>query len=388
MTSMPSFLRIFIVVGEASGDNSAAEIIKRIKLKREHVLFTGCGGPNMRAQGLNTVMDMKHFSLLGIFNVFMAYRRLSKKIDLLVQEAKNFNPDIILTVDAPELSTRFIQRLPKNMGLRAHIGLPSVWFWRPKRVTLFQNLYDVLFAFHPFDIPFFENKNTQCHLVGYPIFDDERLWKADGMAFRKKYHFSPDQTLLCVLPGSRHSEVKNMSPLFVALVQKLRQKYDHFPVIIPIAPYMGEWIKKHFRSLKDVFFIENREEKYLAMQACNIALPTSGTVGLELAACKVPHIMAYKSSFLSRLIVLMLKKTPYTSVINYHAQRFVVPEHTLKGCHIDKMMEDMVLLFEGEAAKKQIEDFNEILKDFFPKCKEKYAERIATLLLAAEKERS
>ena len=67
-------MNVFIIAGEASGDNLGAAIMKGLtKRMPEGVVFTGIGGAAMREQGLESLFPMEQISLMGIVEILRKY---------------------------------------------------------------------------------------------------------------------------------------------------------------------------------------------------------------------------------------------------------------------------------------------------------------------------
>ncbi|MEQ1901916.1 MAG: lipid-A-disaccharide synthase, partial [Devosia sp.] len=55
---------LFITAGEPSGDLLAADLVRRLKAKRE-VRLRGVGGPALEGEGLTSLFPMSDLSVMG-----------------------------------------------------------------------------------------------------------------------------------------------------------------------------------------------------------------------------------------------------------------------------------------------------------------------------------
>ncbi|MCH8998848.1 MAG: lipid-A-disaccharide synthase, partial [Proteobacteria bacterium] len=96
---------IFLVAGEASGDNLAGRLMAALKRKTgERVRFAGVGGPAMAREGLDSLFPMAELSLMGLAEVLPHLPRLLRRLRQTVAEIERLAPDAVVTVDSPDFS--------------------------------------------------------------------------------------------------------------------------------------------------------------------------------------------------------------------------------------------------------------------------------------------
>ena len=69
--------KIFIIVGEASGDLLGSKIINAIKQNAENIAFVGIGGEKMEKENFKSIFPMKDLSVMGFFEVLYELVALS-----------------------------------------------------------------------------------------------------------------------------------------------------------------------------------------------------------------------------------------------------------------------------------------------------------------------
>lgn len=62
-------LHIAIVAGEASGDLLGASLLADLKKRFPNAIFSGVGGEAMKAQGFESLIEMKRLSVMGLIEV-------------------------------------------------------------------------------------------------------------------------------------------------------------------------------------------------------------------------------------------------------------------------------------------------------------------------------
>ena len=79
---------IFIVSGEASGDNLAGRLMAALKRKTGgRMRFAGVGGPQSESQGLISLFPMSELSVMGLAEILPHLPRLIRRLDETTEAA-------------------------------------------------------------------------------------------------------------------------------------------------------------------------------------------------------------------------------------------------------------------------------------------------------------
>lgn len=343
--------KIFVIAGEASGDQIAARFIADLKEKNpeQDYQIVGIGGDELSKVGLKqSLFPMETLSVMGIFEVLPKILELLGKIDITAKAINDFEPDLVLSVDAPDFCFRVIKRYQKKFYPKAHekaprfehIVAPTVWAWRPKRAEKVAKLLDHLYCLFPFEPPYFEKEGLSASYLEHPFLPlyEQQYLTQKSKQWRKDNGYSEEDKLFGIFPGSRKGEVKRMLPVFIDAMKKLQQTHPEIKFTCLTLPKLkGELDDIFKRSNLDVKLIDDIDQKPNMMGALNYAIATSGTIGFELSLAKVPHIVAYKMNWLSRMMAKLLVKTPYMHLTNIHLNREVVPEFFQENCTSKKL---------------------------------------------------
>ena len=166
----------FIIAGEVSGDILGAKIMRELP----DADFIGVGGENMIAAGLNSLFPMSDLAVMGIIEVVAHARTLTRRISQTVRAIIASRPDVVLTIDSPGFAKSVVEKLRKNSdgkkliadGLRFHhVVAPQVWAWRSGRAKKYAQIFDKLYAFFDFEVPYFTKYGLDTVAVGHPIVD-------------------------------------------------------------------------------------------------------------------------------------------------------------------------------------------------------------------------
>jgi len=112
-----------------------------------------------------------------------------------------------------------------------------------------------------------------------------------------------------------------------------------------------------------VIVLETEADRYSAFQASCAAIAASGTVALELAICKIPHIISYKVSPLTYFLAKHLVKIKYVNLTNIMLNKNIVPELLQEKCTPQNIVKHINELLEGKSLfAKQMQGFEDIKK--------------------------
>ena len=340
-------ITIFLIAGEHSGDGLGSRLMAALKSETDgNIRFAGVGGPLMEAEGLKSLFPMQDLAVMGIAEILPHLPRLLRRIKETANAIHATKPNAIITIDSPTFANRVVRRLKDRSAIRIHYVAPSVWAWRPWRVHKYKRNFDHILALFPFEPPYFESVGLPCHYVGHPVIEygaDE----GNGVAFRKRYNIAPEETLICVLPGSRRGEVSRLGPVFTETLQKLSNRGQCFKVFVPAVDTVRDLLPDIIRDWPgNPTIIENQNEKYDIMAAADTALAASGTISLELAIARVPYVIAYKVAWVTGQIVRRLLHVQYANLINIILDAPAVPERIQQLCDPDVLCTDLANILE------------------------------------------
>lgn len=325
---------IYIIAGEASGDNLGEHIINAFPHS-----YVGVGGHKMEQTGkLEKLFDSFELSVMGIVEVlphiFRLYRLMKKTTEHIIQA----QPKALITIDAPDFNQRVVRMLRQHPAYQArpfpciHVGAPTVWAWRPKRAEKVAKLWHQLWTLFPFEPPYFPGLPT--HFIGHPLGDP-----TDELPSARE----PRTCLL--LPGSRIGEIKQHWPILRAVCERhpeLSYVLLTLPHLIPVINEIGE--PPAHCTLHTSY----------DMSRAHIALAASGTVSLELAKAKTPMITFYRTHPTTAWIVRKLIRTPYVNLVNILLNKEEIPELLQESATVERLCEELVRLHHNpQAWKKQ-----------------------------------
>ena len=346
--------RIFMLAGEPSGDMLGARLIQALRAAAGNTIEVfGVGGSRMREQGVDSLFPMNELSLIGFTEVLPHVPHLASRLRQTAHEIDRQRPDLVLTIDSPGFALRLQHRLRRRPLLRIHYVAPQVWAWRASRAARLTRDLDHLLALLPFEPAYFERHGLACSFVGHPIIEEAGRPR-DGPRFRRRYDIPHEVPLLCLLPGSRRSEIAHHLPVLRHAVARLWQQLPRLRVVLPTLGHLAPLVRSGVAGWDvPVLVLEDREERFEAYAASSLAIAASGTVSLEVALAGLPMITIYKTGPLTAWLARRLITVPHVNLINLILSRPAVPELLQEDCRPERIAASAIRLMTDQGLRQQ-----------------------------------
>ena len=323
-----------MVAGEASGDALGARLITA--LKQRHIgplAFSGVGGAQMAAVGMDSLYPISDLSVMGLAEVLPRLRLLLKRLAETSDHVRAVQPAALITIDAPGFSLRLAKRLAGEGIPLIHYVAPQVWAWRPSRARHWAARIDHLLALLPFEPEFFREFDVHCEFVGHPVIEGLEEMPGNGAAFRRVYGVNAGVPLLALLPGSRVGEASSLLPIFAQAAAKLHKERPELHVVMPTVEQVVSTVTDAVKTWPmPVHVVQGLSLRADAFAAADAALAASGTVSLELALRGVPSVVAYRANPITAALVRRMLLLPYVALPNILAGELVMPEFLQENC--------------------------------------------------------
>lgn len=357
-------MKIYLIAGEPSGDLLGSRFMRAMRQKAAGgVEFYGIGGDTMEVEGLESLFDISDLAIMGLTEVIPSIPRVLKRIKETVKDIVRVQPDVVITIDSWSFSSRVHKALRKlKISIpQVHYVAPQVWAWKKKRAKTMNKYIDHLLTLFPYEPKYFTPYGLNTQFVGHPVIESEVIL-AKGDDFRKKYNIPTDKKIITVLPGSRKTEVAKLLPVFIESAKELSNGENNFYFVIPTVKTVAKTVKEMVeKSGLPMLIVETQEDRYGAFRASSAAIAASGTVALELAICDIPHIIAYKVSAFSAMLVRKFLHIQFVNLSNILLGREIVPELLQERCvkgNIRNYIQE--LLRHEDLYEKQISGFAKV----------------------------
>ena len=370
-----SVLSIMIVAGEASGDKHGASLAQALKRLNPQITFDlfGSGGEEMRAAGVETLVDARDVGIIGVPEIARAIGKLYRAYRTLLAAARSRRPSAIVLIDWPDFNMRLAKRLHREGFKVIYYISPQVWAWRKYRIHALRRDVDQMLVILPFEEAFYKQAGLEVRYVGHPLGEAVRV-TASRDDFCRRHGLDPARPLFALLPGSRHKEIHYHLPAMLDAAVRLRSlpmklQVRRSPIdgnanepeisnprsvngkpqfVIPLASTVRrEDLAAPIRDAK-VAVSEKGEpdqlsvtvidgDTYNALGHSEFAVVASGTATVEAALAGTPMVIIYRGSEINWRLIRPLIHLDTFGMVNLIAGRRIVPElmqHDVTGARI------------------------------------------------------
>jgi lipid-A-disaccharide synthase len=94
-------MKYYIIVGEASGDLHASNLMKEIKLLDSNAEFRFWGGDLMQNEGGTLVKHYRDLAFMGVIEVLQNIKSIRQNFKTCQNDLLEYKPDILILVDYP-----------------------------------------------------------------------------------------------------------------------------------------------------------------------------------------------------------------------------------------------------------------------------------------------
>ena len=338
-------MRYYIIAGERSGDLHGSNLVKELIKRDTKATFRGFGGEEMQGAGVNLFVHYSNLAFMG-FQAVINFSKIAGYITNCKADILQFNPDVVILIDYGGFNRR-IAKFGKESGIKVFYYIsPKVWAWRQDRAWSLKATVDKMFVILPFEKEFYKKYDFEVDYVGNPVLDAIKSFKPDTN-FLSKNNIAIEKKIVALLPGSRTLELKRIVPLMAEVVKQ----NPMYQFVVAAVDNLPPVLYDPLRKLKDVKFVYN--DTYNLLANASSAIVTSGTATLETALLKVPQIVVYKAGALEFLIVKMIIKVKFISLVNLIADREVVQEFIQSEANPPNLQNELRNLLEDFSYRKK-----------------------------------
>lgn len=379
-------MKYYLIVGEASGDLHASNLMRALQHEDPQAEFRFFGGDLMKAVGGTCVKHYRELAYMGFIPVLLHLRTIFRNMDYCKKDVEAWQPDVLILVDYPGFNLKIAEYIKQHTRIPVYYYIsPKIWAWKEYRIKNIKRDVDELFSILPFEVDFFKKHQYPVHYVGNPCVDAVDDFRKNGQDTFSEFIAAnglENRPIIALLAGSRRQEIKdNLSRMIEAA-----RSFPQYQFVVAGAPGIEpDFYKQYIDSSTKIVF----GQTYRLLQQAEAALVTSGTATLETALFRVPQVVCYYTaagklvSFLRRHIL----KVKYISLVNLIADCEVVTELVADGMTVANIKKELAKIVPGGSGRSlMLSEYDRLIAILGePGASERAASQITALLKSNHK---
>ncbi len=349
-------MKYYLIVGEASGDLHASNLMKALKRQDNSAEFRFFGGDLMKSVGGTCVKHYKDLAYMGFIPVLLHLRTIFRNMDFCKKDVEAWSPDVLILVDYPGFNLKIAEYVKSHTDIPVFYYIsPKIWAWKEYRIKNIKRDISQLYSILPFEVDFFRRHDYPVHYVGNPCVDAVEEFRRMNMEDTRGRFLSDnrlsEKPIVALLAGSRKQEIKDN---LTRMLQAARNFPDYQFVVAGAPGIEPDFYQKYMGKDTEIVY----GQTYRLLQYSDAALVTSGTATLETALFRVPQVVCYYTaagklvSFLRRHIL----KVKYISLVNLIAGKEVVKELVADGMTVRNVRDELCGILPGGSKREDMLD--------------------------------
>ena len=356
-------MKYYLIVGEASGDLHASNLMHALKQEDPEAEFRFFGGDLMSAQGGIRVKHYRELAYMGFIPVLLHLRTIFANMKYCKEDILRFAPDVVILVDYPGFNLSIAKFIKKNTRIPVYYYIsPKIWEWKEYRIKSIKRDVDEMFSILPFEVDFYKGHQYPIHYVGNPCVDSVAAFKEEHKETKEDFlakNGLGNKPIIALLAGSRKQEIKNNLPLML----EASTAFPDYQFVLAGAPGIEHEYYKQFIGDAGVKVVFDRT--YALLSYADAALVTSGTATLETALFRVPQVVCYymaAGKFISFLKKMVLK-VQFVSLVNLIAGKEVVKELVAGTMTVNNVKEELSkILYDEKYRADMLQEYDRIIR--------------------------
>ena len=303
-------MKIGIVSAEPSGDLLGAKILDTLEQKFPELIVNGIGDGALNKYNISNNRQL--LKIMGFIDPLMNYSNIKKFQNEIIHNFVKEKIDLFIGIDSPDFNFGIHKKLKENGITTVQVVCPSVWAWRPGRVKNFKFI-DYMLCLFPFELDYCSNVTKKAFYIGHPLVENE-----------DNYFGEAAEDIVCLMPGSRESEIKQNLPVILDGFKEFNKGKDFSAMIPAYDNAAKELVETYIKDEARITCHQIDSSKIL--KKSKAAVMCSGTATLEGLLAEVPTTIIYKTSWLNYLIYRSLMKSKFAGIPNIIAGEEIFTE--------------------------------------------------------------
>ena len=346
-------MKYYLIVGEASGDLHASNLMRSLKKYDENAEFRFFGGDLMQAVGGTLVKHYKDMAYMGFIPVLLHLRTIFRNMSLCKSDIVEWKPDVLILIDYPGFNLKIAKYIKQHTDIPVYYYIsPKIWAWKEYRIKDIKRDIDKMFSILPFEIEFYKKHDYPICYVGNPSVDSVSAYldanPYDRESFIKENGLS-DKPIVAILAGSRKQEIKDNLKRMI----EVARSFPDYQFVVAGAPGIAnEYYRQYIDTDTNIIF----SQTYRLLQHSVAAMVTSGTATLETALFGVPQVVCYymAAGKLVSFLRKFLLKVKYISLVNLITGTETVRELVADEMSVSNLTHEFAAILPGGTKRDAI----------------------------------
>lgn len=342
-----------LLAAEPSGDLQAAALVPHLRRMDPDAEFIGIGGKHLEAEGVEILCDTSWWGSIGASEVLTRLPRIILQYYRFRHEYAKRKADVTVMIDSPALFMR-LGKFTRARGLKTiYYFPPSAWSDNPKRMREIADRVSGVVATFRRSWETYKKAEVPVEYYGHPMVD---VVKRRSRSEALQELGLNEGRYITLLPGSRHQEVRLMTPILLEAARKLKEWDSELSFLLPAAsPKVYE--KLQGRVDETVHLFNGKAQQMLSIS--ELAIMTSGSVSLEAAFLNCPMVLGYRfnrfDAALGRFLIWAgVLKIKHFALPNLVLDETILPELLQEEVTPQRLYEEARLLLPGGANREKM----------------------------------
>ena len=353
LKNLKTHMKYYLIVGEASGDLHASNLMRSLKKYDENAEFRFFGGDLMQAVGGTLVKHYKDMAYMGFIPVLLHLRTIFRNMSLCKSDIVEWKPDVLILIDYPGFNLKIAKYIKQHTDIPVYYYIsPKIWAWKEYRIKDIKRDIDKMFSILPFEIEFYKKHDYPICYVGNPSVDSVSAYldanPYDRESFIKENGLS-DKPIVAILAGSRKQEIKDNLKRMI----EVARSFPDYQFVVAGAPGIAnEYYRQYIDTDTNIIF----SQTYRLLQHSVAAMVTSGTATLETALFGVPQVVCYymAAGKLVSFLRKFLLKVKYISLVNLITGTETVRELVADEMSVSNLKHEFAAILPGGTKRDAI----------------------------------
>jgi lipid-A-disaccharide synthase len=352
--------------------------------QRANVEIFGMGGPQMRAAGVEIVVDYAEVTLVGLLEVVRKMPALNRAWRRLLGETHRRKPQLAILTDFPGFHLHLSRALKRQRVRNVYFVCPQFWAWRPRRVNLVRRRFERGLCIFPFEVDFYRQHGVKVDWIGHPLVDQVHA-SLSRAEFAHRNNLDAAKPIIALLPGSRPGELAQHMPVLIEAAAQLHAAAPDRQFVLALASGLApSHIEPYLRPNTPIRIVP--ADTYNVLAAADVAIVSSGTATVETALIGVPMVVVYRVAPVTAAIARRLIRTPYFAMVNLIAGKQIVPELIQDNLTPQNVVQEVERLLNSPQAQDEMRRELAVVRERLgpPGAIDRAADIIASMLPALE----